>query len=91
MIIVHGGAGFWPLKLHRRALRCVRKAATVGSRVLFENGSAVDAVEAAVIELENDPIIQCGDRFSPQFVGRSRKRRCHKWTVRAYEEAELLS
>ncbi len=57
-IIVHGGAG-----THRdknRASEGVIKAAEAGYKVLERGDSAVDAVCAAVCEMENDPYFNAG-------------------------------
>jgi beta-aspartyl-peptidase (threonine type) len=57
---VHGGAGAVPddrKSLH--ALGCER-AAAVGADVLAQGGSALDAVQAAVEALEDDPLFNAG-------------------------------
>lgn len=59
-IIVHGGAG--PIRepeLPRRLEGC-REAALAGWTVLKEGGSSLDAVERAVIALENNPLFNAG-------------------------------
>lgn len=59
-IIVHGGAGeIDPASLPERQAGC-RKAAEAGYDVLKSGGSAVDAVVAAVVELENNPLFNAG-------------------------------
>lgn len=59
-IIVHGGAGeIDPASLPERQAGC-RKAAEAGYEVLKGGGSAVDAVVAAVVELENNPLFNAG-------------------------------
>lgn len=59
-IIVHGGAGrVGPESLDARKQGC-RAAADVGYGILQQGGSALDAVEAAVIELENNPLFNAG-------------------------------
>ncbi|CAG2118010.1 unnamed protein product, partial [Medioppia subpectinata] len=60
LIVIHGGAAksatpHVPLKLAG-----VKLAARVGYRVLASGGTAVEAVEAAVRSLEDDPIMNCG-------------------------------
>ena len=60
VIIVHGGAGDWPSKLHERGLKGVRKAADRGFRILSTGGSALDAVEAAIVSLEDHPVFNAG-------------------------------
>ncbi len=59
-IIVHGGAG--PVRdeeLSRRLEGC-KKAALAGWTVLKKGGSSLDAVECAVIALENNPVFNAG-------------------------------
>jgi beta-aspartyl-peptidase (threonine type) len=60
IIIVHGGAGDWPSELHKRGLNGVRKAADRGFRILSSRGSALDAVEVAIVSLEDDPVFNAG-------------------------------
>jgi beta-aspartyl-peptidase (threonine type) len=59
-IIVHGGAG--PIKddsLPARLDGC-KVAAEAGWRILQQGGAAVDAAEAAVVTLEDDPLFNAG-------------------------------
>ncbi len=60
VIIVHGGAGKWPRSSHSIALAGVRKAAKTGFRVLNQGGTALDAVEMAVVAMEDNPIFNAG-------------------------------
>ena len=60
VIIVHGGAGDWPSELHKQGLNGVRKAADRGFRILSRGGSALDAVEVAIVSLEDDPVFNAG-------------------------------
>src|SRR5437899_8308514 len=60
IIIVHGGAGDWPSELHKQGLRGVRIAAHRGFRVLSKQGSALDAVEAAIVAMEDNPVFNAG-------------------------------
>jgi beta-aspartyl-peptidase (threonine type) len=66
-IIVHGGAGkFDPGKKHDRGLRA---AASSGWAILSSGGSALDAVEAAVVVLEDDPTFNAGYGASLNLAG----------------------
>src|SRR6266700_4078913 len=69
VIVVHGGAGDWPLKLHKPALSGVRTAADLGFKVLRDNGSALDAVEAAVVSMEDNPIFNAGTGSTLNLLG----------------------
>jgi len=60
IVIVHGGAGDWPSELHKRGLNGVRRAADHGFRILFIGGSALDAVEAAIVAMEDNPVFNAG-------------------------------
>jgi beta-aspartyl-peptidase (threonine type) len=60
VILVHGGAGDLPAeKLADHAAGCAR-AAEKGAEVLRAGGSAIDAVQAAVLALEDDPRFNAG-------------------------------
>ncbi len=65
-IIVHGGAGEFGAE--DDAAACIAgclNAARVGQRILASGGGALDAVEAAVVCLEDDPTFNAGvDRRS---------------------------
>jgi beta-aspartyl-peptidase (threonine type) len=67
-ILVHGGAGFWRTDI-RRAVAGVRSAAASGSKALTAGGSAIDAVEAAVSVMEDDPTFNAGKGSSLTFAG----------------------
>lgn len=59
-LVVHGGAGEIPgkgIEPHRRG---VAVAATKGWQVLKQGGSAVDAVQAAIVAMEDDPAFDAG-------------------------------
>jgi len=59
-IIVHGGAGLIPPDRYDAARDGCRAAAEAGWRILAAGGSALDAVEAAITTLENDPGFNAG-------------------------------
>ncbi len=60
IIVVHGGAGRWPQRRQRDGLLGIRVAVEAGSRVLQRRGHARDAVETAIISLEDNPIFNAG-------------------------------
>src|SRR5690242_2811504 len=60
VIIVHGGAGDWPSEVHKQGLNGVRVAADRGFRVLSRGGSALDAVQAAVVVMEDNTVFNAG-------------------------------
>lgn len=59
-IVVHGGCGRWEAKDTAAALAGVRAAVAAGRRVLADGGSALNAVCAAVVALEDDPLFNAG-------------------------------
>jgi beta-aspartyl-peptidase (threonine type) len=59
-LIVHGGAGTISRARHAQAQAGCRAAALAGWAVLQEGGSALDAVQRAVIALEDDPTFNAG-------------------------------
>src|SRR5262245_26493706 len=59
-IIVHGGAGAMAPDRHQAAAQGCREAAMAGWRILQAGGSALDAVQAAIVVLENDPGFNAG-------------------------------
>ncbi len=60
VLVVHGGAWAIPDDLVEAHLRGVRQAAAEGWRVLVGGGSALDAVEAAVVVMEDDDTFDAG-------------------------------
>lgn len=59
-LIVHGGSGDIPdyeVEPHRRGAEL---AARAGWRVLLQGGTALDAVEAAIVVMEDDPAFDAG-------------------------------
>ncbi|MBK6769253.1 MAG: isoaspartyl peptidase/L-asparaginase [Ardenticatenales bacterium] len=59
-ILVHGGAGFHAPSNVPAKRAAARAAADAGWHVLLRGGSALDAVEAAVRLLEDDPLFDAG-------------------------------
>lgn len=59
-IIVHGGCGAVEESSIPERRRGVEQAAQAGWKVLQDGGSAVDAVEAAVVVLEDNPLFNAG-------------------------------
>src|SRR5260221_9346250 len=59
-IIVHGGAGNLPLERIEGAQAGCKEAALAGWRILQAGGSALNAVEAAVRALEDNPTFNAG-------------------------------
>jgi L-asparaginase / beta-aspartyl-peptidase len=60
VIIVHGGAGDVPVDRRPLHIDGCRRAAEAGAAILKSGGSAIDAVEAAVRVLEDDPLFNAG-------------------------------
>jgi isoaspartyl peptidase/L-asparaginase-like protein (Ntn-hydrolase superfamily) len=59
-IAVHGGAGVWPAERHAAARAGAARAVAAGFAVLAAGGPALDAVQAAVVVLEDDPTFNAG-------------------------------
>jgi beta-aspartyl-peptidase (threonine type) len=59
-IIVHGGAGGWTNADDDQILAGMKQAASAGWAVLSRGRSALDAVEAATIVLEDHPLFDAG-------------------------------
>lgn len=59
-LIVHGGAKSWPPEKREPAKQGCLNAVRVGWKLLEEGGSALDAVEAAIRVLEDDPVFNAG-------------------------------
>jgi beta-aspartyl-peptidase (threonine type) len=59
-LVVHGGAGRVDDQRHERCAEGCRVAARAGLEVLARGGSAMDAVQAAVRVLEDDPEFNAG-------------------------------
>lgn len=59
-LILHGGAGIQDPSLHGAREQGLRRAFEVAWTILSHNGSALDAVVRAVVELEDDPAFNAG-------------------------------
>jgi len=59
-IIVHGGAWDIPPELHEAHREGVRRAVEAGWDLLVAGGSALDAVEAAIVTMEDDETFDAG-------------------------------
>jgi len=61
VIVVHGGAGNWNSAIYRtQAIASCIEAVQAGQVVLQYNGTAIDAVVAAVCVLEDSPVLDAG-------------------------------
>ena len=60
VLVIHGGAWAMPDSVVEAHLRGVRNALAAGWRVLGNGGSALDAVEEAVVVMEDDEIFDAG-------------------------------
>jgi L-asparaginase / beta-aspartyl-peptidase len=69
VIVVHGGAGDWPSELHKQGLNGVRVAADRGFRVLSRGRSALDAVQAAIVVMEDNSVFNAGRGSSLNLAG----------------------
>ncbi|MGO8948726.1 MAG: isoaspartyl peptidase/L-asparaginase family protein [Ktedonobacterales bacterium] len=59
-LIVHGGAGAMTPQRFEAAREGCRAAVVAGWQILSQGGSALDAVEMAIVTLENDPGFNAG-------------------------------
>lgn len=60
VLIVHGGAGSIPDSRVQEKFEGVKKAAMVGHDVLRKTGNVLDAIEAAIHIMEDDPAFNAG-------------------------------
>ncbi len=68
-LIAHGGAGNWRPGLESDAIEGLREAVSRGRAVLRAGGSALDAVCATVVVLEDDPHFNAGTGAVLNFDG----------------------
>src|SRR5439155_23054681 len=59
-LILHGGAGAPSPDLHDARHQGLRRAFGAAWAVLLQNGTALDAVVRAVVELVDDPVFNAG-------------------------------
>lgn len=60
VIVVHGGAGTWRQERRSSGLAGVKEAAMIGYETLKRDGTAVDAVEASVMCMEDNGVFNAG-------------------------------
>jgi beta-aspartyl-peptidase (threonine type) len=70
VIIVHGGAGRVREEELPERLESCKEAALAGWRILKQGGSALDAAEAAVAALEDNPLFNAGTGSTLNRLGR---------------------
>lgn len=68
-LIAHGGAGNWRPGSEAEALAALGGAAAAGRSILAAGGAALDAVCAAVVALEDNPIFNAGTGAVLNFDG----------------------
>jgi beta-aspartyl-peptidase (threonine type) len=59
-LIVHGGAWNIPDELLPECRTGIRRALETGWKILSQSGAALDAVEAGIISLEDNPAFDAG-------------------------------
>lgn len=60
VVVVHGGAGAWDADRWKEGLAGTKDAASTGFKVLKADGAALDAVEAAVMSMEDNGVFNAG-------------------------------
>lgn len=68
-LVAHGGAGAWLPRREDDAIAGMRAAVEAGRRVLLAGGSALDAVCATVVSLEDNPNFNAGTGSVLNFDG----------------------
>ena len=71
-LVAHGGAGAWdkkPRAEQNRARAALRSALEGGSEMLKSGAEAVDVVEAVIVALEDDPVLNAGRGGIPNKEG----------------------
>jgi len=59
-LVVDGGAGAWAAERIKPGLEGVSSAARAGFEALASGGAALDAVEATVNSMEDNPVFDAG-------------------------------
>jgi beta-aspartyl-peptidase (threonine type) len=59
-LVVHGGAWEIPVVARKACRAGCRRAFDAGQQILDAGGSSIDAVEAAIVALEEDPVFDAG-------------------------------
>src|SRR5487761_2703091 len=77
-LIVHGGAGMIPADRHAAASEGCRAAVEAGWRALLAGGSALDAVQTAIMALEDNPGFNAGVGGVLTLDGRGGRRAAHQ-------------
>ena len=68
-LVAHGGAGNWRPGSEEEAIAGMKKAAEAGRAILAAGGTALDAVCATVVSLEDNPIFNAGTGAVLNFDG----------------------
>ncbi|HET9699779.1 MAG TPA: isoaspartyl peptidase/L-asparaginase [Burkholderiales bacterium] len=76
VLVVHGGAGNWDARDHEAALAGTSAALRAGLTVLGRGGSALDAVIAAVVVLEDHPLFNAGTGAALNLAGEAEMDAC---------------
>ena len=70
VVVIHGGAWAIPDKMCDASRNGVKLAARKAYEIVKNGGSALDAVEAAVMFLEDDPVFDAGKGSCLNAVGK---------------------
>ncbi len=60
VIVVHGGAGTWRQERRKPGVAGVKDAVMIGYEIMKKDGTALDAVEAAVMGMEDNSVFNAG-------------------------------
>jgi len=70
VIVVHGGAGVWQTERRKPGIIGVKDAAKAGFEILKKGGNALNAVEAAVVAMEDNEVFNAGKGSALTIDGR---------------------